>query len=75
MIIEDDRPLDRHASGDLKSSFKIFFTQTFPLCGATCYMLPSRTMSQLFNDVNFVGDAVDFLTKSLGMAYSVITAQ
>ena len=35
------------------SSFKIFLTQTFPLCGATCYILPSRTMSQLFNGDNF----------------------
>ena len=31
------------------SSFKIFWTQTCPLCGATCYILPSR----LFNGVNF----------------------
>ena len=36
------------------SSFKIFLTQTFPRCGATCYILPSRAMSQLFNGVNFV---------------------
>ena len=36
------------------SSFKIFLTQTFPRCGATCYILHSRTMSQLFNGVNFV---------------------
>ena len=32
------------------SSFKIFLTQTFPRCGATCYILPSRAMTQLFND-------------------------
>ena len=38
----------------VKSSFKIFLTQTFPRCGATCYILPSRAMSQLFNGVNFV---------------------
>ena len=36
------------------SSFKIFLTQTFPRCGATCYILPSRAMSQLFNGVNFL---------------------
>ena len=36
------------------SSFKIFLTQTFPRCGATCHILPSRAMSQLFNGVNFV---------------------
>ena len=38
----------------VKSSFKIFLTQTFPRCGATCYILPSRVMSQLFNGVNCV---------------------
>ena len=32
------------------SSFKIFLT---PRCGATCYILPWRAMSQLFNGVNF----------------------
>ena len=31
----------------VKSSFKIFLTQTFPRCGATCYILPSRAMSQI----------------------------
>ena len=36
------------------SSFKIFLTQTFPRWGATCYILPSRAMTQLFNGVNFV---------------------
>ena len=36
------------------SSFKIFLTQTFPRCGATCYVLPSRAMTQLFNGVNFL---------------------
>ena len=35
------------------SSFKIFLTQTFPRCGATCYILPWRAMSQRFNGVNF----------------------
>ena len=34
------------------SSFKIFLTQSFPRRGATCYILPSRAMSQLFNGVN-----------------------
>ena len=38
----------------ITSSFKIFLTQTFPRCGATCYILPSRAMSQLFNGVNCV---------------------
>ena len=33
------------------SSFKIFLTQTFPRCGATCHILPSRAMTQLFNGV------------------------
>ena len=41
------------------SSFKILLTQTFPLCGATCYMLSSRTMNQLFNGVNFVFRSVE----------------
>ena len=41
------------------SSFKIFVTQTFPLCGATCYILPSRAMTQLFNGVNFVYRSVE----------------
>ena len=41
------------------SSFKIFLTQTFPLCGATCYILPSRTMHQPFNGVNFVYHSVE----------------
>ena len=36
------------------SSFRIFLTQTFPRCGATCYILPWRAMSQRFNGVNFV---------------------
>ena len=36
------------------SSFKIFLTQTFPLCGSTCYIMPSRMMTRLFNGVNFV---------------------
>ena len=35
------------------SSFKIFLTQSFPRRGATCYILPWREMSQLFNGVNF----------------------
>ena len=38
----------------VRSSFKIFLVQTFPRCGATCYILPSRAMSQLFNGVNSV---------------------
>ena len=48
MTFQYDRPLERH------SSFKIFLTQTFPPCGATCYILPSMSMTQLFNGVNFV---------------------
>ena len=43
----------------LTSSFKIFLTQTFPRCGAMCYMLPSRAMTQLFNGVNFVYRSVE----------------
>ena len=35
-------------------SFKIFLKQTCPLCEATCYTLPSRPMTRLFNGVNFV---------------------
>ena len=34
------------------SSFKIFLTQSFPRRGATCCILPSRAMSQLFSGVN-----------------------
>ena len=41
------------------SSFKIFLTQTFPRCGATCYILPSRAMTQLFNGVKFVYRSVE----------------
>ena len=41
------------------SSFKISLTQTFPRCGATCYILPSRAMTQLFNGVNFVYRSVE----------------
>ena len=41
------------------SILKIFLTQTFPRCGATCYILPSRAMSQLFNGVNFVYRSVE----------------
>ena len=41
------------------SSFKIFLTQTFPRCGATCFILPSRAMTQLFNGVNFVYSSVE----------------
>ena len=41
------------------SSFKIFLTQTFLRCGATCYILPSRAMTQLFNGVNFVYRSVE----------------
>ena len=37
----------------IMSSFKIFLTQTFPRCGATCYILPLMVMTQLFNGVNF----------------------
>ena len=36
------------------SSFKIFLIQTFQLCAATCYILPSRTMPQLFSGLNCV---------------------
>ena len=43
------------------SSFKIFLTQTFPRCGATCYILPSRAMSQLFNGVNLVYRSLEHL--------------
>ena len=41
------------------SSFKIFLTQTFPRCRATCFILPSRAMTQLFNGVNFVYRSVE----------------
>ena len=41
------------------SSFKIVLTQTFPRCGATCYILLSRAMTQLFNGVNFVYRSVE----------------
>ena len=41
------------------SSSKIFLTQTFPRRGATCYILRSRAMSQLFNGVNFVYRSVE----------------
>ena len=41
------------------SSFKIFSTQTFPRCGSTGYILPSRAMTQLFNCVNFVYRSVE----------------
>ena len=42
------------------SSFKIFLTQSLTsLCGATCYILPSRAMTQLFNGVNFVYRSVE----------------
>ena len=41
------------------SSFKIFLTQTFPRCRPTCYILPSRAMTQLFNGVNFVYRSVE----------------
>ena len=51
----------RHAAraAFVKSSFKIFLTQTFPRCGATCYILPSRAMTRLFNVVNFVYRSVE----------------
>ena len=39
--------------------YRIFLTQTFPQCGATCYILPSRAMSQLLNGVNFVYRSVE----------------
>ena len=41
------------------SSFKIFLTHTFTRCGATCYILPSRAMTQLFKGVNFVYRSVE----------------
>ena len=41
------------------SSFKLFLTQTFPRCGAMCYILPSRAMTQLFNGVNFLYRSVE----------------
>ena len=59
VTLEGGRPLDRHASGDRNVKFRIFLTQTFPLYGATSYILPSRTMSQLFNGGNFVYRSVE----------------
>ena len=41
------------------SSFKNFLTQTFPLRGDTCSIVPSRMMTQLFNGVNFVYRSVE----------------
>ena len=40
-------------------SLKIFLTQTFPLCGATCYIVRLRLMARLFNGVNFVYRSVE----------------
>ena len=50
----------------VKSSFKIFLTQTFPRRGATCYIFPSRAMSQLFNGVTMehFADICEFLLES-----------
>ena len=45
------------------SSFIIFLTQTFPLYGATSYILPSRTMSQLSNGLIFVYRSVEVYGK------------
>ena len=41
------------------SNCKIFLTQTFPRCGATCFILPSKAMTQVFNGVNFVYRSVE----------------
>ena len=41
------------------SSFNILLTQTYSLCGATCYIVSSRAMTQLFNGVNFVFRSVE----------------
>ena len=51
VTLEEDRPLDWHASGDHN-----VITLTFPLCGATGYILPSRTMS---HGVHFVYHSVE----------------
>ena len=60
MTLEDDRPLDGHANGDRNGKLqKYFLTQNVPLCGATCYILSSRKMSQLFNGVDFVYRSVE----------------
>ena len=52
------------------SSFKFFLNQTFPQCAATCYILPSRTMSQPFNGVNFVYRSVEVCILQLFASFS-----
>ena len=60
MTFQYGRPLKQAAwAAFVTSSFKILLTQTFPRCGATCYILPSRAMTQLFNGVNFVYRSVE----------------
>ena len=56
MTFQYGRPLERHSE---RQVLKSFLTQTFPLCGATCYILLSRAMTQLFNGVNFVYRSVE----------------
>ena len=48
-----------HYDVSITSILKIFLTQTFPRCGATCYILPSRAMTQLFIGVNSVYRSVE----------------
>ena len=57
MKLEEDRPVDRHANGDRNVKFSFLFNTNFSTI--TCYILPSRTMSQLFNGVNFVYRSVE----------------
>ena len=38
----------------------MILTQIFPLCGATCYILSSMAMTQLFNGANFVYRSIDY---------------
>ena len=60
MTLEDERPLDRHASGDRNVKFKNRFNTNFSTrCGATCYIMPSRMMSQLLNGVIFAYRSVE----------------
>ena len=59
VTLEDDRPLDRRAGADRNVKFQNLFNTNLPLCGTTCYILPSRTMSQLFNGGNCVYHSVE----------------
>ena len=52
MTFEDGSRYTGLPAAIVTSSLKIFLTQTFPLCGATCYILSSRAMYQLFNNMN-----------------------